>query len=259
MPKNYYLILGVRSNATPGEIKAAFRQRAKELHPDRSGMGSGPFLEVQEAYGVLGDVAQRRRYDRLIYRERSATRKREGIEPLIPKRPERESMGPLAESPDIFDVSLTSSFERYHPSFAELFERIWSNFEPITRPKAERVESLTVEVTLTPWQARGGGRVRVWVPTRTRCSFCGGRGGIGGYECPRCAGSGAQSGESPVEIDYPPISRDFITQVPLTRFGIHNFYLEHLQKEISEKKQKDLVLLQVISDKVVVAPSRDRA
>jgi hypothetical protein len=35
--------------------------------------------------------------------------------------------------------------------------------------------------------------------------------------------------------------------------------LEHLQKEISEKKQKDLVLLQVISDKVVVAPSRDRA
>jgi hypothetical protein len=35
--------------------------------------------------------------------------------------------------------------------------------------------------------------------------------------------------------------------------------LEHLQKEISEKKKKDLVLLQVISDKVVVAPSRDRA
>jgi molecular chaperone DnaJ len=225
MPKNYYLILGVGSNATPREIKAAFRQRAKELHPDRSGMGSGPFLEVQEAYGVLGDMAQRRRYDRLIHGEGPASQEREGIEPLIPRRPKREPIRPFVERPAIFDVSLAESFEHYHPSFEELFERLWSNFEPISRPKGERLESLTVEVTLTAWQARRGGRVRLWVPARTRCSFCDGRGGIGGYGCPRCAGRGAQTGEFPVEIDYPPITTDFITQVRLAGFGIHNFYL----------------------------------
>jgi len=29
------------------EIRAAFRRRARELHPDHSGLESGPFLEVQ--------------------------------------------------------------------------------------------------------------------------------------------------------------------------------------------------------------------
>jgi len=225
MPKNYYLILGVKSNATPGEIKAAFRQRVKELHPDRSGMGSGPFLEVQEAYGVLGDIAQRRRYDRLIYGIGRAWREREGAEPLIPEKTEGEPLRRFRERPHIFDVSLTKSFEQYRPSFEELFERLWSNFEPISRPKAERLQSLTVEVTLTPREARGGGIMRVWVPARTTCSFCGGRGGIGGYECSRCAGQGSLVGEYPLEIEYPPITRDFVTQVPLAGFGIHNFYM----------------------------------
>ena len=50
MEKNYYVILGVSSNATVEEVKAAFRRRALELHPDRSGKESGPFLEVQEAW-----------------------------------------------------------------------------------------------------------------------------------------------------------------------------------------------------------------
>jgi len=63
MAKNYYLILGIASNASHEAIKAAFRQRALELHPDTSGMESGPFLEVQEAYGVLSDPERRCRYD----------------------------------------------------------------------------------------------------------------------------------------------------------------------------------------------------
>jgi molecular chaperone DnaJ len=222
MPKNYYLILGVGSNATPGEIKAAFRQRAKELHPDRSGIESGPFLEVQEAYGVLSDVAQRRHYDRLFHEGARTSRERPGVEPLIPKRFQSEA---FRQSEDILEVSLTKSFEQYRPSFEELFERLWSNFEPVSRPKGERLESLTVEVPLTAWQARRGGRIRMWVPARTTCSFCGGHGGIAGYECSRCAGHGSLIGEYPVEIDYPPMIQDFATQVPLAGFGIHNFYL----------------------------------
>ncbi len=65
MAKNYYLILGITADATKEDIKAAFRRRAMELHPDRSGLGSGPFQEAQEAYSVLADPDRRRRYDRL--------------------------------------------------------------------------------------------------------------------------------------------------------------------------------------------------
>ena len=35
-PKGYYAILGVSPNADAAEIKAAYRRRAKELHPDRN-------------------------------------------------------------------------------------------------------------------------------------------------------------------------------------------------------------------------------
>ena len=50
MQKNYYLILGLTSDADLDKIKAGFRRRAMELHPDHSGLESGPFLEVQAAY-----------------------------------------------------------------------------------------------------------------------------------------------------------------------------------------------------------------
>ena len=53
MSANHYVILGVPFDASGDDIKAAFRRRALELHPDTSGMESGPFLELQEAYGVL--------------------------------------------------------------------------------------------------------------------------------------------------------------------------------------------------------------
>lgn len=62
MPKNYYVVLGLNTTASPRQIKDAYRRLAKELHPDRSGLESEPFREVQEAYGVLSDPIQRRHY-----------------------------------------------------------------------------------------------------------------------------------------------------------------------------------------------------
>jgi molecular chaperone DnaJ len=225
MEKNYYVILGVSSNATVEEVKAAFRRRALELHPDRSGKESGPFLEVQEAYGVLSDDTQRRRYDRLARERNSARLRRTRAEPLVPEEPEGEPLDPSRGSSGIYDVSLVESFEHYRPSFDELFERLWSNFEPISRPKAERIQSLTIEITLTPQERLRGGQVRIWVPARITCPVCRGRGGMGGYECWRCAGQGALNTELPVEVEYPPGTRGSGARLPLTWFGIHNFYL----------------------------------
>jgi curved DNA-binding protein CbpA len=63
MPRNYYLILGVPTSASSEDLRTAFRRRSKELHPDVSGFGSGPFVELQEAYAVLSDPVRRRDYD----------------------------------------------------------------------------------------------------------------------------------------------------------------------------------------------------
>ena len=65
----------------------------------------------------------------------------------------------------------------------------WSNFELVTRPKAERLESLTVEVTLAPKQVLKGGQIRILVPARVICPACRGRGSVGTYQCWRCLSS----------------------------------------------------------------------
>jgi molecular chaperone DnaJ len=124
------------------------------------------------------------------------------------------------------DLSLFRSFETFSPSFDQLFERLWSNFNLRTRPKAERLESLNVEVPLSPRQAFAGGDVRVMVPSRLVCPACHGQGSIGPYECPQCEGHGAVTGEYPVRVSYPAgLQEDYIVRIPLERFGIRNFYL----------------------------------
>ncbi|NLG42002.1 MAG: DnaJ domain-containing protein [Phycisphaerae bacterium] len=66
--KDPYQILGVARNASPEEIKRAYRRLAKEYHPDRNPQNKEAaerkFKEVQAAYEVLGDPERRAQYDR---------------------------------------------------------------------------------------------------------------------------------------------------------------------------------------------------
>jgi hypothetical protein len=64
-PKGYYAIHGVAPNADAGEIKAAYRRKAMELHPDRNNAPNATeqFQLLNEAYEVLRDPATRAQYD----------------------------------------------------------------------------------------------------------------------------------------------------------------------------------------------------
>lgn len=63
---DYYRILSVSPDASPDDIKKAYRKLALETHPDRNPNDSGAeerFKKVSEAYGVLGDAQKRAQYD----------------------------------------------------------------------------------------------------------------------------------------------------------------------------------------------------
>jgi curved DNA-binding protein len=65
--KDYYKILGVEKSADEKTIKAAFRKKAKESHPDanpNNPNAEARFKEVNEAYEVLSDPDKRSMYDR---------------------------------------------------------------------------------------------------------------------------------------------------------------------------------------------------
>ena len=64
--QDYYDVLGVPRNASPDDIKKAFRRLAMQYHPDRNqdGGAEARFKEVNEAYEVLSDPDRRAMYDR---------------------------------------------------------------------------------------------------------------------------------------------------------------------------------------------------
>ena len=205
MARNYYLILGVGPDASPEQIKSAYRREAKRLHPDHSGRGSEPFQAIQEAYEVLGDPGRRRAYDDELDRQKkraqqaarqtrpeSLQRRRCPVEPLVPTQRSGGSDAPFRET-------------LFPSPFEDLFRRPEAGWDAPIRPRAGRGEvgEIRVQVSLTREQALHGGRIRLWLPGQIRCRACRGWGRVGFFECSHCFGSGTGVDEIPVDIAFP--------------------------------------------------------
>lgn len=75
--KDYYEILGVGRNADDTEIKKAYRNLAREHHPDMVGesdkkVAEQRFKEINEAYQVLSDPEKKRMYDKFGHASNSS-------------------------------------------------------------------------------------------------------------------------------------------------------------------------------------------
>lgn len=105
MPDNLYDILGVSKQATPTQIKAAYRKLVLQRHPDQAGEQAdvGAFIEVTRAYEVLIDPARRAEYDRLLALRNVPIPKpgqkaaQSAQKPAPPKTRERDLRAQLAE------------------------------------------------------------------------------------------------------------------------------------------------------------------
>ena len=79
--RDYYKILGINKNATPEEIKKAYKKMAIKYHPDRNGeseqtkkVAQRKFQDVSDAYSVLSDPKKKEMFD-------------QGVDPLNPEAP----------------------------------------------------------------------------------------------------------------------------------------------------------------------------
>lgn len=67
--RNLYQVLGVKEDATPKEIKKAYRVLAKKYHPDTNPDNeqvAALFREANEAYTILSDETKRKQYDQKL-------------------------------------------------------------------------------------------------------------------------------------------------------------------------------------------------
>ena len=171
---DYYELLGVSRTASADEIKKAYRQRARELHPDTNpgdAASADRFKEVSKAYEVLSDDDQRARYDR--YGEAGV-------------RGAGGGGGPSAE--DLFGGGLGDIFETF-------FGGGQSPFGGRSRGPAgpPRGQDLEVVADISFEQAVFGDQIDVTLKLPVACSDCGGSGAGAGTQpvtCSDCGGSG---------------------------------------------------------------------
>jgi DnaJ-class molecular chaperone len=208
MPKrDLYRILGVSTQAAPGEIKRAYRRIAFGVHPD---VGERPdperFREVHDAYETLSDPVRRRSYDVEI----SIRRRPLSAEPLRPKTP----------------VTITDDFLTLRPSIDELLDQIGLNFFGYPRKSGGPYRRLGVEAILDADEARFGCRVPFNVPAFVTCPSCDGVSEWLGL-CPVCYGQGVVESSRQVVLEIPPGSRDGARyEVDLEKLGIGNLLLD---------------------------------
>lgn len=197
--KTYYMILGISRTETPGGIRAAYRDRARQLHPDLAGEGATrAFQELSEAYDVLSDPARRRAYNAEI----------------------------AEAAPALSPTSILAHPESLHPAYDQIYDRFLRNFTGLHVPKAERLEPLEIEVLLSRDEARAGCDVPVGVPIFQRCPRCGGSGSGWSTPCVVCRRSGMIEREQLVHVHVPPMARSgAVYEVALGGLGIHNFHL----------------------------------
>lgn len=163
--RDYYEVLGVSRDASPDEIKRAYRKVALKSHPDRNPgdeEATTRFKEASEAYDVLRDADKRQRYDRYGHA---------GVQG-------RSGAGQFHDVQDIFNA------------FGDLFEGFggFGGRSSGGGSRMRRGASLRTSLTIDLLDAASGTTKTVEIERRELCGDCG--------------GTGAEPGTSPEACDY---------------------------------------------------------
>jgi molecular chaperone DnaJ len=163
--RDYYEVLGVAREASPDELKRAFRRLAMQYHPDRNPddpQAAERFKECSEAYEVLSDPEKRRSYDMFGH----------------------AGVGQAGAG--------AGGFEGF--GFGDIFDTFFGGgFGARTGRRAARGDDLRYDLTITFEEAFTGIEKEIEVARLVTCELCTGSGaqpGTGSETCATCGGSG---------------------------------------------------------------------
>jgi curved DNA-binding protein len=140
--KDYYKVLGIDSKATADEIKNAYRKLARQFHPDvnpGNKEAEERFKQITEAYEVLGNDENRRRYDQLganwkMYSQQQANPFGHGASSPFGNyrtyRSQRQASPRGADSPFDFDDMFGGFSDFFRTFFGSEAEELQSSNQP---------------------------------------------------------------------------------------------------------------------------------
>jgi len=182
--RDYYEVLEVTRSCTEVELKAAFRKKAMQFHPDRNpgnAEAEVKFKEVNEAYQCLSDEQKRAAYDRY---------------------------GHAA-----FENGGAGGGDGFASSMADIFEDLFGGMMGGGRQRSsggrERGSDLRYNLEISLEEAYAGKTTSIRVPTAISCEACSGSGAKPGSKpktCATCGGAGrvrAQQGFFAIERTCP--------------------------------------------------------
>ena len=170
MAKDYYKILGVEKNATPDEIKKAYRAQVKKCHPDLhpgDNAAAEKFKELNEAHEVLSDEKKRKNYDTF--------------------GDPNGNMGGFGGGAGGF-----SGFGGFEDIFGDIFGGFGGGSRSRRQTKTKG-EDIQIEVTLSFLDAAKGCKREIVYTRNQPCTACkstGAKDGTAYKTCEKCGGTG---------------------------------------------------------------------
>lgn len=226
--KDLYALLGVSRSATADELKSAFRNKAKEFHPDvhvgDKKAAEEKFKEIGEAYQILSDPQKRSIYDQVGYegmKNRGGSQQYSGG---------FEDMGDMfGDISDIFgdlfgfgggggsrrqggrsrrrtgdDIRFDSALTLEDIAFGKTENIEVGRKEPCETCKGQGIKPGTSKTTCKT--CGGAGKVRQasgFFSVVTTCPACGGAGETAEHLCDDCGGSGVRMKKRTIEVKVP--------------------------------------------------------
>ena len=168
--------LGLKPDCREDEIRRAYKSLVLKFHPDRGEGGKAARLrEIREAYEILTDP---KKYSELRQRDRRAVS-------------HHQNAGRRAHA-EVGEDWLTE--DQVEKLAWDLFGWRSPNYRPMGG---------TLEIVLTPGEARRGGRLPLEVPVDYCCPECGGTGHYLYFICPSCGGAGSRQICQQITFDLP--------------------------------------------------------
>jgi len=168
MSKDYYKILGVEKDATPEQIKKAYRKMAMKYHPDKNDGDVGAeskFKEAAEAYDTLSTPDKKVNYDRF---------------------------GSASSNGSPFGGAGGFNMEDIFSNFGDIFGNSFNQRYGGQKPESKG-SNLRIKVSLTIDEILKGASKKLKYKRQDKCGTCSGKGGTDVRSCIPCNGTGQRT------------------------------------------------------------------